>query len=88
MEKRESYGGVIDFQLLLDDYRNNSISERSFRCLDLNFFGPVKPLKEGEEYKQEEPKRKERVKMDDGDFGFCVDSDTEKDKNEEEKSEE
>jgi hypothetical protein len=40
MEKREDYGKFIDFKRMLDDFRTNNISERSFVCLDRSFFGP------------------------------------------------
>jgi hypothetical protein len=38
-EKREVYGHVIDFKRLLEDWRSNSLTEKSFVCLDKSFFG-------------------------------------------------
>jgi hypothetical protein len=38
LQKREDYTHVIDFHLLLNDYLDNNISERSFVCIDKAFF--------------------------------------------------
>jgi hypothetical protein len=85
MLKRESYGGIIDFNKMLEDYRNNSINERSFVCLDPAFFGNHNKQEEGKEIRNdggEPPKnfmetiekmKKQRVRevMHVEDFGFC-----------------
>ena len=46
MEKRQTYGGVIDFKILLDDFRTNNITDRSFKCIDDQFFGSTRPREE------------------------------------------
>lgn len=79
---------------MLDDYRNNNLSDKSFVCLDKDFFG--KPRPKGDDAKQEEDmisvKKKDPVKIDAEDLGFYQDSsDDEKEDengNEEEKEEE
>ena len=38
LEKRETYGHIMDFRVLLADYQNNNINERTFVCLDKSFF--------------------------------------------------
>jgi hypothetical protein len=38
LNKRETYQHVLDLQLLAEDFRLNSVNERSFVCLDKTFF--------------------------------------------------
>ncbi len=71
MEKRQTYGGVIDFKILLDDFRNNNITDRSFKCLDDQFFGSSRPR---EPTQNDVPKKKESVQMNVEDFGFFQES--------------
>jgi 5'-3' exonuclease len=92
MGKRECYGGVIDFKKMLEDYRSNSINEKSFICLDKSFFGNPNKTEDGKKSEImdaiERLKRK-RVKevMNEEDFGFCNNDNEEREEEEEEKVE-
>ena len=38
LQPKTKYIGIFDSETFLNDWRNNCISERSFRCTDLSFF--------------------------------------------------
>lgn len=90
MLKRESYGGIIDFKKMLEDYRNNNINEKSFVCLDKSFFGTPMKKEDGgannimEAIERIKNKRaKEVMKVED--FGFCNNDDSDNGEEEEKK---
>lgn len=66
---------------MLDDYRQNNINEKSFICLDKNFFVNNNSKVKEEEKKSDimktiENMKKQRVKMvEQEEFGFFNDSD-------------
>jgi len=38
LEERETYTHMVDMQILQEDFKMNSVTERSFICLDRSFF--------------------------------------------------
>lgn len=88
LKERETYSHVIDIKRLKDDYRMNSVNERSFVCLDRSFFATGFSLSEPalnkrgdnkEEVKTNGPAKTFAPKrqVDDDDLGFCYESESE-----------
>ena len=92
LKARETYSHVMDIKRLKDDYRMNSVNERSFVCIDRSFFAtgfslsePILNKRGGQPSNNQEEEVKNapaksfapKRQVDDDDLGFCFESDSE-----------